>query len=112
MASQARSNSESYANIATESTTSAVTKFRELRSQFSRGSAFESATGTSNSDSIQTAFNEVDQASTNLQRQFGLSRRAAADITRSEEHTSELQSLMRISYAVLCLKKKTKKKVT
>src|SRR3546814_6435214 len=28
--------------------------------------------------------------------------------TRSEEHTSELQSLMRISYAVFCLKKKTK----
>src|SRR3546814_1684203 len=31
-------------------------------------------------------------------------------ITRSEEHTSELQSLMRISYAVFCLKKKKKKK--
>src|SRR3546814_7946219 len=29
--------------------------------------------------------------------------------TRSEEHTSELQSLMRISYAVFCLKKKNKK---
>src|SRR3546814_3827839 len=29
---------------------------------------------------------------------------------RSEEHTSELQSLMRISYAVFCLKKKTKYK--
>src|SRR3546814_9808757 len=29
-------------------------------------------------------------------------------IARSEEHTSELQSLMRISYAVFCLKKKTK----
>src|SRR3546814_2070991 len=29
--------------------------------------------------------------------------------TRSEEHTSELQSLMRISYAVLCLKKKNNK---
>src|SRR3546814_5045428 len=28
-------------------------------------------------------------------------------LTRSEEHTSELQSLMRISYAVFCLKKKT-----
>src|SRR3546814_6355198 len=28
---------------------------------------------------------------------------------RSEEHTSELQSLMRISYAVFCLKKKTNK---
>src|SRR3546814_6050761 len=33
-----------------------------------------------------------------------------ARLTRSEEHTSELQSLMRISYAVFCLKKKKKKK--
>src|SRR3546814_10598197 len=32
------------------------------------------------------------------------------DWARSEEHTSELQSLMRISYAVFCLKKKKKKK--
>src|SRR3546814_7196401 len=31
--------------------------------------------------------------------------------TRSEEHTSELQSLMRISYAVLCLKKKQQKTI-
>src|SRR3546814_7880186 len=31
---------------------------------------------------------------------------------RSEEHTSELQSLMRISYAVFCLKKKTNKTET
>src|SRR3546814_2097269 len=30
----------------------------------------------------------------------------SADSTRSEEHTSEFQSLMRISYAVFCLKKK------
>src|SRR3546814_9928909 len=30
---------------------------------------------------------------------------------RSEEHTSELQSLMRISYAVFCLKKKTQTKL-
>src|SRR3546814_6016915 len=29
-----------------------------------------------------------------------------AEVARSEEHTSELQSLMRISYAVFCLKKK------
>src|SRR3546814_8240194 len=35
-------------------------------------------------------------------------RRPAID--RSEEHTSELQSLMRISYAVFCLKKKKKQK--
>src|SRR3546814_6035202 len=34
----------------------------------------------------------------------------AASDDRSEEHTSELQSLMRISYAVFCLKKKKKNK--
>src|SRR3546814_3641288 len=33
-----------------------------------------------------------------------------AERSRSEEHTSELQSLMRSSYAVFCLKKKTKTK--
>src|SRR3546814_1293920 len=33
---------------------------------------------------------------------------ASKSAERSEEHTSELQSLMRISYAVFCLKKKTK----
>src|SRR3546814_9396802 len=32
-------------------------------------------------------------------------------LLRSEEHTSELQSLMRISYAVFCLKKKTKQRI-
>src|SRR3546814_1879798 len=32
---------------------------------------------------------------------------STARLLRSEEHTSELQSLMRISYAVFCLKKKT-----
>src|SRR3546814_4805745 len=36
-------------------------------------------------------------------------RQNAGDPARSEEHTSELQSLMRISYAVFCLKKKKKK---
>src|SRR3546814_3385740 len=41
-----------------------------------------------------------------LQRQFQRSGRGR----RSEEHTSELQSLMRISYAVFCLKKKKQKK--
>src|SRR3546814_1732505 len=39
---------------------------------------------------------------------FGTRARIAANRDRrSEEHTSELQSLMRISYAVFCLKKKT-----
>src|SRR3546814_9527517 len=35
----------------------------------------------------------------------------AKKMERSEEHTSELQSLMRISYAVFCLKKKKNRKV-
>src|SRR3546814_2593659 len=34
------------------------------------------------------------------------------DVGRSEEHTSELQSLMRISYAVFCLKKKKETYIT
>src|SRR3546814_1374716 len=38
--------------------------------------------------------------------------RRPADAGRSEEHTSELQSLMRISYAVFCLKKKKSHKNT
>src|SRR3546814_7762932 len=37
---------------------------------------------------------------------IGIDYDVAADVMRSEEHTSELQSLMRISYAVFCLKKK------
>src|SRR3546814_6892487 len=46
-------------------------------------------------------------------RRFGRARACRSRDTRdarprSEEHTSELQSLMRISYAVFCLKKKTK----
>ncbi|MCP5400410.1 MAG: conjugal transfer protein TraG N-terminal domain-containing protein [Sphingomonas sp.] len=81
MASEARANSESLANIAAQSTSSAVSRFRELRDQYSQSRAFETATGQSNSDSIQSAFSEVDQASLSLQRQFGLSRRAADDIT-------------------------------
>src|SRR3546814_2673672 len=48
----------------------------------------------------------------------GSARKAVSEATvvltnpthRSEEHTSELQSLMSISYAVFCLKKKTKQK--
>src|SRR3546814_8128820 len=43
-----------------------------------------------------------------LREHGNLSRRG---IERSEEHTSELESLMRISYAVFCLKKKKKTKI-
>src|SRR3546814_1131821 len=44
----------------------------------------------------------------NCWQAIGKRRQAEAPTGRSEEHTSELQSLMRISYAVFCLKKKTK----
>src|SRR3546814_4233333 len=43
-----------------------------------------------------------------LPTQRRVSDHRALELSRSEEHTSELQSLMRISYAVFCLKKKTK----
>src|SRR3546814_3682782 len=43
-----------------------------------------------------------------IKRSLALTRRV--DAQRSEEHTSELQSLMRISYAVFCLKKKHHKR--
>src|SRR3546814_7193890 len=48
---------------------------------------------------------EVERAVTGIG--YKLDRLDAPSVDRSEEHTSELQSLMRISYAVFCLKKKT-----
>src|SRR3546814_1618612 len=51
---------------------------------------------------------EVHDAGDPAQRRLHRQRRRA--LARSEEHTSELQSLMRISYAVFCLKKKTPSK--
>src|SRR3546814_5807462 len=64
-----------------------------------------------------TLFRSVDQAShrrTLWPRRAGARqlhpRGSARGPGRSEEHTSELQSLMRISYAVFCLKKKKKNK--
>src|SRR3546814_10799071 len=46
------------------------------------------------------------------ERRSGDTHLVPSDAIRSEEHTSELQSLMRISYAVFFLKKKTHKKKT
>src|SRR3546814_4371026 len=50
----------------------------------------------------------TDQCLRSVQFGLGKARIGAGDLnlSRSEEHTSELQSLMRISYAVFCLKKK------
>src|SRR3546814_7421848 len=52
----------------------------------------------------------IDQRQERMERAIGVPQRIGAErllAFRSEEHTSELQSLIRISYAVLCLKKKT-----
>src|SRR3546814_3322526 len=54
--------------------------------------AFERALGNAAIEALATALNDKDHFD--------------AESMRSEEHTSELQSLMRISYAVFCLKKK------
>src|SRR3546814_2563062 len=52
-----------------------------------------------------------DQLASFTRQQDELTQRAR-DVHRSEEHTSELQSLMRISYAVFCLNKKQTNKST
>src|SRR3546814_1170394 len=56
-----------------------------------------------------------DQARLCISARWVRSNRCVLDIRRSgrrsEEHTSELQSLMRISYAVFCLKKKNKERI-
>src|SRR3546814_9029177 len=50
----------------------------------------------------------IDEPQSNLVVQIGLHGDTEGALGRSEEHTSELQSLMRISYAAFCLKKKKK----
>src|SRR3546814_4542547 len=49
----------------------------------------------------------IDKAPASMERaRYSAARERSVGLGRSEEHTSELQSLMRISYAVFCLKKK------
>src|SRR3546814_1844328 len=55
---------------------------------------------------LRTAVNEAVQRGLKANGELG---KTSLDLTRSEEHTSELQSLMRISYAVFCLQKKKQK---
>src|SRR3546814_10689908 len=52
------------------------------------------------------AIDDLGKADDRVQRGLDLVDRFAQGLSRSEEHSSELQSLMRISYAVFCLKKK------
>src|SRR3546814_5599367 len=56
---------------------------------------------------LQSSAGEVSIGAVGAERQLtNVAAGSAATDARSEEHTSELQSLMRISYAVFCLKKK------
>src|SRR3546814_5084425 len=59
-------------------------------------------------DSVQQAFEEIERVAGGLDAL--VNNAGVAFVGRSEEHTSELQSLMRISYAVFCLKKKNRQR--
>src|SRR3546814_8213849 len=63
-------------------------------------------TGLNNIPLGATGWGEIVSAIRSETARLILDRTATAESKRSEEHTSELQSLMRISYAVFCLKKK------
>src|SRR3546814_6594910 len=78
---------------------------RERRRQVGPGDL-----GPDRSRDRRDGYGAVSHAPTLLRCRFGemlaqLERRDESRARRSEEHTSELQSLMRISYAVFCLKK-------
>src|SRR3546814_1483156 len=89
--------------------------FRSGRSIYSTVESWAAARGATE---IRLAVLEANEAAERFWRSLGFIeyRRVGPDtfkmrrhrrIERSEEHTSELQSLMRISYAVFCLQKKT-----
>src|SRR3546814_9368744 len=84
-----------------------------FRSQYNVGDAQKYLFGTRDADEMlqQAALSTVREqvGRSNLDTVLGAREALAVSArNRSEEHTSELQSLMRISYAVFCLKKKIK----
>src|SRR3546814_1945861 len=81
--------------------------FPTLRSSDLVGRAPERAVGGPGGDGDRAARDRAHDDGRRLQND-DRQRAPDAKTVRSEEHTSELQSLMRISYAVFCLKKKTK----
>src|SRR3546814_7123524 len=72
----------------------------DRQNQTTTGSTTQTGTTTTLDQGIQ------DQLSSALSSLLGGINNESSSAIRSEEHTSELQSLMRISYAVFCLKKK------
>src|SRR3546814_9400133 len=93
-----------------------VTVFTANAQSSSHEAAPEWAAFRKADDSLQHVYNHVQEEYSSNQdfiRQLKKSQalwKEMRDADRSEEHTSELQSLMRISYAVFCLKKKKKTK--
>src|SRR3546814_4944266 len=71
------------------------------------GKAGETRKGGLDIEALAAAFPKPPGAVADDDDRAGIDADGGAE-NRSEEHTSELQSLMRISYAVFCLKKKTK----
>src|SRR3546814_10263514 len=69
--------------------------------------AFQSAESGNETRAI-AGFSELKLSGNKAYRAAAMLGEAEMAAKRSEEHTSELQSLMRISYAVFCLKKKNK----
>src|SRR3546814_10355644 len=72
------------------------------------GAAVSLASGSANRD--EDIFDNPDEFDIDRPAKVNLGFGGGAHLCRSEEHTSELQSLMRISYAVYCLKKKNTRK--
>src|SRR3546814_4635611 len=79
---------------------------RQWRDEWAFGLQRNSTT-TSRFASSPTRKRDSRRSLRSTRRHAGRRPAARASKVRSEEHTSELQSLMRISYAVFCLKKKT-----
>src|SRR3546814_5243515 len=82
-----------YSGIGTD-----LTEARRSENQARQLALFDTLTGLANRANFHDTLDEL------------LKRSVKRHSPRSEEHTSELQSLMRISYAVFCLKKKKRKK--
>src|SRR3546814_10904875 len=81
----------------------------DLTSRAMPASVYSIPTSANAEDHVSMGANEsrhVLAMADDLGKVLALELYTAAQALRSEEHTSELQSLMRISYAVFCLKKK------
>src|SRR3546814_1539272 len=88
-------------------------RIRVAGSSSSTADTLDPAKGSSSTDYVRhyMFYNGLTRFDSNMVPQLELAERiettdATLWVIRSEEHTSELQSLMRISYAVFCLKKK------